>query len=139
MPLSIFRDEKDAFSKVSALFFISFASLLLLGTLSMAFASFELGVILYILGLVLVVGNDAVSARSCERGYGSVRAVSFIPELVNFAAVAYVFPILVALAVAAFVGTNDRLSFVVFAGMAATGVKVLIVTARLLMREKTPL
>lgn len=129
------KSERDAFLKISTLFFISFSALLLIGTLSMAFANFELGVVLFVFGMVLVVGNETLSRRIAEPGYAGSGVPSFLPDLLKFAAVAYVFPLAVAIGISLLYGWSGRLSFVVFAGLAATGVKVLMVTAKLFLKN----
>jgi len=128
------KSECDALLKISFLFFISFSALLPIGMLSMAFANFELGAILFTLGMVLVVGNEAISIRCEEKGYSEFSVVSLLPEIIMFTAVTYFLPIALAFAASHFYGWSGKLYFVVFAGMAATVVKVIMVSVRLMKK-----
>ncbi|MCX6769645.1 MAG: hypothetical protein NT051_03115, partial [Candidatus Micrarchaeota archaeon] len=61
------QDEQSRLSFISVLFTLSFSLLLLLGAISMAFANFTLGFVLFILGLTLLVGNEYLVFKRLSR------------------------------------------------------------------------
>lgn len=129
------KSERDALLKASKLFFISFSILLPIGMLSMAFANFELGAILFALGMVLVVGNELISVTCEEKGYAEFSSVAFLPDLFLFAAVTYLLPIVLVLAISHFYGWNDKLYLVGFMGLAATAVKLMAVSVKFFRKK----
>jgi hypothetical protein len=119
--------EKEQFSRISLLFTLSFSVLLAIGTISMVFANFSLGAVLFGLGVVLLVGNEfIVFKRLKTRDYvRELRTPSkSIEDLLNFAILAYVLPSTSAIFLYFFADMSMQVLVVVFAGFILTTVKI---------------
>ena len=123
----LWTNEKEQFSRISLLFTVSFAILLIIGTLCMVFANFNLGVLLFTLGVLLVAGNEyLVFRRLNTREYSSaLRTPSkSIEDLMNFAVLAYVLPSTSAIFLYFFADMSVQVLVVVFAGFILTSIKI---------------
>jgi hypothetical protein len=123
----LWSNEKEQFSRISLLFTISFSILLIIGTLCMVFASFNLGVILFALGVMLVGGNEfLVFKRLRTREYAAaLRTPSkSIEDLMNFAILAYILPSTSAIFLYFFADMSVQVLVIVFAGFILTSIKI---------------
>lgn len=128
------KDEKTNFSRISLLFTLSFGLLLLIGTLYMAFSAFNLGFVLFLLGLVLLVGNEYLVYKRLlkkNRGAPTVSPSAAISEILNFAMVAYIAPSAIALFLFFMQGWGYEVLVIAVAGFTVTSVKVAAKTAQL--------
>ena len=121
-------NEPEGISKISVLFTISFAALLAIGTLLMAFANFFLGAILFSLGIILIAGNEFLLFKRQSRARFSTPSEA-LSGLLNFAVAAYLFPATVALFLYFAYGWSERVLIVVVAGFVVTSVKLIARTA----------
>ena len=130
------RDYQKA---ISAMYTISFAALIIIGTLSMAYADFTLGSILFSLGIVLMIGNEYIIARQAKKQPRYLSDLLFSPEtlseMINFAFVAYLLPATMAIFLYFLGDGSPRVLVVVFAGMIATGIKIAAKTVQFLMAK----
>ena len=123
----LWTNEKEQFSRISLLFTISFTALLVIGTLCMVYASFNLGVLLFALGVVLVAGNEfLVFKRLRTKAYANaVRTPSkSIEDLMNFAILAYILPSASAMFLYFFANMSVQVLVIVFAGFILTSIKI---------------
>lgn len=134
MPLP--QGETEKVSKISLLFTLSFSMLLALGALSMAYANFRLGFVLFVLGLVLLVGNEFLVYRKLEKKARQSPLPSpsqLLSETINFALIAYIAPSAIALFLFFFQGAGTQVLVIAVAGFAVTSVKVAAKTAQLVL------
>ena len=129
--------EKEQFLQVSLLFTISFSLLLALGALSMAFASFQLGAVIFSLGMALVAGNEYMLFRKQRKLFGPKppSASDSISSLINFVIISFVIPSTASLLLYFAFGWGERVLVIVVAGMILSAAKVLSVTARLFLAK----
>ena len=123
----LWTNEREQFSRISLLFTISFSILLIIGTLCMVFANFSLGALLFLLGVLLVAGNEyLVFRRLTAKAYsGAVRTPSkAIEDLMNFAILAYVLPSTSAIFLYFFANMSVQVLIIVFAGFILTSIKI---------------
>ncbi len=134
--LTFTLEEKRKFPLISLLFNISLGALLLLGALSMSFANFMLGAILFSLGLVLLLGNEYLAFRRLKiRGFARAKTVSptaFLSGILNFAILA-LFPAVAALVLYFGFGAEERVLLLVFASLCVASIKVAARTAELFL------
>lgn len=126
--MELFGADLEDLRTVSALYTVSFAALIIIGTLSMAYANFTLGAILFSLGIVLVIGNEYILFRENAEQPHYLGELLFSPEslseIFGFAFVAYLLPATIAIYLYFLEGGSSRVLIVVFAGLIATGIKV---------------
>ena len=87
-------DGRQLMRIISLIFSVTMALLVLFGAIVMMYGNFELGVILFVLGLVLVISNEGILPRL--RRQASRAETGLIEEVANIAAVGYTPPILIA-------------------------------------------
>lgn len=137
-PMLLSSNESDSVSKVSLLFTLSFSVLLALGTLSMAYANFRLGFVLFVLGLILLAGNEFLVYRRMEKKARSQpfpRPSAILSETINFALIAYIMPSAISLFLFFFQGWGSQVLIIAIAGFAVTTVKVAAKTAQLVLAK----
>jgi hypothetical protein len=90
-------DRRKLLSFISIIFSISMGMLLIIGALVMMYGNFDLGVILFVLGLLLVVSNEGllpkihlIKLKEGKAGFDGI-----IEEAVNLAIIGYTPPILI--------------------------------------------
>ena len=123
----LWTNEKEQFSRISLLFTISFSILLIVGTLCMAFANFNLGVLLFTLGVLLVSGNEyLIFKRLNTWEYANVLRTpsKSIEDLMNFSILAYVLPSTSAIFLYFFADMSVQVLVIVFAGFILTSIKI---------------
>ncbi|MFA6907979.1 MAG: hypothetical protein WC263_04085 [Candidatus Micrarchaeia archaeon] len=123
----LWSNEREQFSRISLLFTISFSLLLIAGTLCMAFASFNLGLLLFALGVVLVAGNEYLvfrRLRTAEYAAALRTPSKSIEDLMNFAILAYILPSTSAIFLYFFAGMSIQVLVIVFAGFILTSIKI---------------
>ena len=123
----LWTNEREKFSRISLLFTVSFSILLIIGVLCMVLANFTLGVMLFMLGALLVSGNEyLVFKRLNTREYSAaLRTPSkSIEDLMNFAVLAYVLPSTSAIFLYFFAGMSVQVLVIVFAGFILTSIKI---------------
>lgn len=127
-------NDKEKISVISTLYIFSFALLLSLGALSMAFVDLLFGAVLFFLGLVLVAGNELMVLRQAS-GLVRTSTRAFSPdalrELLMFAIPSLVIPLVFAAFLHYVLNMGQEAAIIVFAGVAATAVKVLARTLAL--------
>lgn len=130
-------NETERLSRISILFTLSFALLLLIGALSMAFANFMLGFVLFLLGLVLVIGNEWLELEKAKKkGRGAAFSPSAaISDVLNFAIVAYLFPSAISLFLFFTQGWGTQVLVIAVAGFTVTTVKVAAKTAQFFLAK----
>ena len=123
----LWSNEKEQFSRISLLFTLSFSILLIIGVLCMAFANFDLGVVLFGLGVALVAGNEYLVFRRLRgKEYSKeLRTPSkSIEDLLNFAILAYILPSTSAIFLYFFADMSPQVLVIVFAGFVLVSIKI---------------
>jgi len=128
-------EEENKTSLFSVLFTFSFATLLLLGVLLMAFGDLKLGSTLFFLGLVLVAGNEYMIFRRERGSLAGVGVSADIESLMGFTIAACAISTFVGFTAYTLYGWSDRLIFVAFAGIIISTVKILAVSSQLLLTK----
>ena len=111
-------DRRRLVGAISIVFSVTMGLLVILGALVMMYGNFDLGLILFVLGLVLVISNEGIlpkvgKKKSAEPGKGGIEGL--IEEVVNLAAIGYVPPIILAVYLY-FSGIQD-LKLIIFMGL----------------------
>jgi hypothetical protein len=123
----LWTNEKEQFSRISLLFTVSFAALLIIGTLCMVYANFNLGVLLFSLGVLLVAGNEFLlfkRLRTREYAHAISTPSKSIEDLMNFAILAYILPSASAIFLYFFANMSAQVLVIVFAGFILTSIKI---------------
>ncbi len=123
----LWTNEKEQFSHISLMFTFSFSILLILGVLCMVFANFNLGLVLFSLGVVLVAGNEYLVFRRLRtrEHIATLRMPSkAIEDMLNFAILAYILPSTAAIFLYFFADMSMQVLIVVFAGFLLTSIKI---------------
>jgi hypothetical protein len=129
------KTEKEQLSTISMLFILSFALLLILGTLSMAFANFTLGFVLFLLGIILLIGNEWLEFRNSKKKPDFSEPPSkFLSSLINFVVAAFLLPSAAALLLFFVYGWGNEVLVVSVAGLSVTAVKLAARTAQLFIK-----
>ncbi len=114
-------DRRKLISAISVIFSLTMGFLVILGALVMMYGNFDLGLILFVLGLVLIISNEGVlpKTRSKEQTTAQVMpsdtTSGLVEEVINLAAIGYIPPILLAIYLF-FSGTED-LKLIIFMGI----------------------
>ena len=113
-------DRRKIVSAISIIFSLTMGLLVILGALVMMYGNFDLGLILFVLGLVLVISNEGVlpkigktPKKHVETGREGLEGL--IEEIVNLAAIGYVPPII--LAAYLFLSGIQDLKLIIFMGL----------------------
>lgn len=77
---------------VSVIYSATTAMLVILGALVMMYGNFDLGLILFVLGLVLVIGNESIFPKILNPNADSHGTI--VEDIANLAAIGYTPPIL---------------------------------------------
>ena len=121
-------NDAGSMKRISALYTISFAALIIIGTLSMAYANFMLGMILFSLGIVLVIANEHMAFKQSTHKPQFLSDLFFSPEAISemlgFAIVAYLMPATIAIFLYFLGNASSRVLIIVFAGLVATVIKM---------------
>jgi len=122
----LWANEKEQFSRISLLFTLSFSILLIIGVLCMAFANFNLGAVLFSLGVLLVAGNEYLVFRrlSSREQRSTLTPSKSIEDLLNFAILAYILPSTAAIFLYFFADMSVQVLIIVFAGFILTSIKI---------------
>lgn len=131
--LDMALDGRDLLKIISIIFSTTMALLVLLGSVVMMYGNFELGVILFVLGLVLVISNEGILPRLRRQ---SMQA-GLIEEIANLAAVGYTPPILIATYLY-FSGQSD-FKLVLFMALTFTVVTMKIIAKVAAVRLSAPM
>lgn len=116
-------DRRKLVSAISIIFSVTMGLLVILGALVMMYGNFDLGLILFVLGLVLVISNEGILPR-LKKGRVAAPAKTqeqpanseaIIEEVANLAAIGYTPPIL--LGVYLYVSGEQDFKLVVFMGL----------------------
>ncbi|MCX8197856.1 MAG: hypothetical protein N3F07_01525 [Candidatus Micrarchaeota archaeon] len=131
------QEESKQFSLVSALFTISFSVLLFVGCLSMVFANFSLGALLFFLGLALVAGNEyMLLSKGASRPFPQASASSGIEGLVLFSLASFSAAAAIAYAHYLAYGGSDKAIVAIACGLLASVVKIASASLQFFLREK---
>jgi len=123
----LWSNENEQFSRISLLFTISFSLLLIIGTLCMVFANFSLGVVLFLLGVLLVAGNEYLvfqRLRTNEYAAALRTPSKSIEDLMNFAILSYILPSTSAIFLYFFADMGVQVLVIVIAGFILTSIKI---------------
>lgn len=135
--MELFGRDIENLGTISALYTVSFAALIIIGTLCMAYANSTLGAILFSLGIVLIIGNEYITFRQATNKpkYLSdmLFSVDTLSEMVGFAFIAYLLPATIAIFLYFLGGGSSQVLIVVFAGLIATAIKLGTKTAQFMM------
>lgn len=110
-------DRRKLVGAISVVFSVTMGLLVILGALVMMYGNFDLGLILFVLGLVLVISNEGILPK-VERTKNKDKNTGvdgLIEEIVNLAAIGYVPPVI--LAVYLFLSGTDDLKLIIFMGL----------------------
>ncbi len=86
-------DGRTLIRAISVIFSVTMGLLVVLGSLVMMYGNFDLGVILFVLGLVMVISNESILPR-LRRSNDGPRDSSLVEEVANLAAIGYTPPVL---------------------------------------------
>lgn len=119
-------DPRAVVRIISIIYSLTTSLLVILGALVMMYGNFDLGLILFVLGLVLVIGNESIFPKLINSGVpGSQSGV--VEEVANIAAIGYTPPILLG-AYLYFSGQSD-IKLVIF-----LAVSFVVVTMKILAK-----
>jgi len=110
-------DRRKLVGAISIVFSVTMGLLVVLGALVMMYGNFDLGLILFVLGLVLVISNEGILPKQDKRT-ASKSQNSFdglIEEIANLAAIGYVPPVI--LAAYLFLSGIEDLKLIIFMGL----------------------
>lgn len=85
-------DPRAIIRSVSIVYSLTTAMLVILGALVMMYGNFDLGLVLFVLGLVLVIGNESIFPKLLNPS--GKESTSVVEEVANIAAIGYTPPIL---------------------------------------------
>ncbi|MFA5108743.1 MAG: hypothetical protein WC492_04405 [Candidatus Micrarchaeia archaeon] len=110
-------DRRNVVGAISIIFSLTMGLLVILGALVMMYGNFDLGLILFVLGLVLVISNEGIlpKIRKPLKKTEDKEAAGLIEEIVNLAAIGYAPPILLG-AYLYISGTQDY-KLIIFMGL----------------------
>ena len=111
---------------ISVIYSLTTSLLVILGALVMMYGNFDLGLILFVLGLVLVIGNESIFPKLINAGVPGTQG-SVVEEVANIAAIGYTPPILIG-AYLYFSGQSD-IKLVIF-----LAVSFVVVTMKILAK-----
>lgn len=120
-------DSRLLFRAISIIFSIAMGLLVVVGSLVMMFGNFELGVVLFVLGLVLIISNESIlpTLRSSPKKGGKTNPdAALMEEVADLAAVGYAPPILLGAYI--FISSNSDFKLIIF-----TGISFVVVTMKL--------
>ncbi len=109
---------------ISVIYSATTAMLVILGALVMMYGNFDLGLILFVLGLVLVIGNESIFPKLLNQQSDQRNAI--VEEIANIAAIGYIPPIL--LGVYLFVSGQNDIKLVIFLSVSFVVVTMKIVS-----------
>lgn len=108
---------------ISVIYSMTTALLVILGALVMMYGNFDLGLILFVLGLVLVIGNESIFPKLISQQ--SDTRSTIVEDVANVAAIGYTPPIL--LGVYLFVSGQSDIKLVIFLSVSFVVVTMKIV------------
>ncbi|MFH0927778.1 MAG: hypothetical protein V1822_04320 [Candidatus Micrarchaeota archaeon] len=111
-------DRRNIVGAISVIFSVTMGLLVILGALVMMYGNFDLGLILFVLGLVLVISNEGILPRITKAGpkeNGKATVEGLIEEVMNLAAIGYVPPII--LAAYLYLSGAEDLKLIIFMGL----------------------
>jgi hypothetical protein len=108
---------------ISVIYSATTGMLVILGALVMMYGNFDLGLILFVLGLVLVIGNESIFPKLLNQQADIHNTV--VEEVANIAAIGYTPPIL--LGVYLFVSGQSDIKLVIFLSVSFVVVTMKIV------------
>lgn len=109
-------DRRKLVGAISIVFSVTMGLLVVLGALVMMYGNFDLGLILFVLGLVLVISNEGILPRPDKHAAPKPGSVDgLIEDVVNLAAIGYVPPII--LAAYLFLSGIEDLKLIIFMGL----------------------
>ncbi|MFN3910212.1 MAG: hypothetical protein ACK4J0_03205 [Candidatus Anstonellaceae archaeon] len=89
-------DRRKLLSIISLVFSITMGMLVILGSLVMMYGNFDLGVILFVLGLLLVISNEGLLPKiKLIKAKNTLGMNGTIEEIINLAILGYTPPILI--------------------------------------------
>ncbi|MEM4633682.1 MAG: hypothetical protein QW275_00850 [Candidatus Anstonellaceae archaeon] len=132
------QEEKKQIPYISAIFAASFSILLVLGCASMVFANFQLGAILFSLGLVLVAGNEYMlfQRQIYRKDIRQHSLSSDIEQLLVFSILAFFAGGAIAYLHYLVYGWSEKMLIAIACGFLSSIVKISSVTAQLLLIKK---
>jgi len=132
------EEETEQIPQISIIFIVSFSALLLLGCLSMTFANFDLGAVLFALGLVLVAGNEYMLLRRHRimSRSAAIPVSSDIEGLILFSLAASPTAAIVGYLHYMFYGWSEKVLLAVASGFLASAVKIASVSLQLLLPKR---
>lgn len=108
-------DRRKLVGAISVVFSITMGLMVVLGALVMMYGNFDLGLILFILGLVLVISNEGILPKQDKKARVQSTMDGLIEETINLAAIGYV-PSVIMAAYLFLSGTED-LKLIIFMGL----------------------
>jgi hypothetical protein len=121
---------KHHFSIVSLLFSLTFFALIAIGTLIMVFdkmfgTNFTLGLLLFVLGTVLMLGNEIMFIRGLIKSENTEQTASeSVASVVNFAVISYLLPLVIVVYLYLTVTKESKLLIIVIAGFVTATIKL---------------
>ena len=111
-------DRRKLVGAISVIFSVTMGLLVILGALVMMYGNFDLGLILFVLGLVLVISNEGILPKVTKtkpKENGKAAVDGLVEEVINLAAIGYVPPII--LAAYLFLSGIEDLKLIIFMGL----------------------
>ncbi len=99
-------NPREIVRAISVIYSATTALLVILGALVMMYGNFDLGLILFVLGLVLVIGNESIFPKLLNPAGAKDSQNTIVEDVANIAAIGYTPPILLG-AYLFFSGQND--------------------------------
>ena len=112
---------------IALIFTVTMGLMVVLGAMVMMYGNFELGIILFVLGLVLVISNESILPRlrrMRNRNSNSTMEPGLLEEVANLATIGYAPPLLVG--VYLYMSGQDDFKLIIFMAVSFTVVTMKI-------------